>query len=212
PILLKKDFVAKAGDSFTGRIAGPVWYSYTNYKVLVDNASLPTFNDGGLVPEKTNIIKKDQKLSIASYNIENFSANKESTSDEKVTRIARSFVNDLNSPDIIGLIEVQDNNGAIDDGITDASLSAQRLIDAITSLGGPQYTYLDIAPENNADGGAPGGNIRVGFLYNPNRVQLSQKPVGGPTDAVSWSKDGLSHSLGRIDPTNPAWDSVRKSL
>ncbi|MGT2666100.1 endonuclease/exonuclease/phosphatase family protein [Streptococcus rifensis] len=212
PILLKKDFVAKAGDSFTGRIAGPVWYSYTNYKVLVDNDSLPTFNDGGLLPEKTSIIKNDQKLSIASYNIENFSANKESTSDEKVTRIAQSFVNDLNSPDIIGLIEVQDNNGAIDDGTTDASLSAQRLIDAITSLGGPQYTYLDIAPENNADGGAPGGNIRVGFLYNPNRVQLSSKPVGGPTEAVSWSKDGLSHSVGRIDPTNPAWNSVRKSL
>ncbi|MGT2783902.1 endonuclease/exonuclease/phosphatase family protein [Streptococcus merionis] len=212
PLLLKKDFEAKAGDYFSGRLAGPVWYSYTNYKVLVDNATLPTFNDGGLLPEKTAIVKNDQKLSIASYNIENFSADKKSTSDEKVSRIANSFVNDLNNPDIIGLIEVQDNNGATDDGTTDASLSAKRLTDAIKALGGPDYTYVDIAPENNVDGGAPGGNIRVGFLYNPKRVQLSEKPVGGVNDAVSWTANGLSHSVGRIDPTNPAWASVRKSL
>ncbi|MET3557554.1 putative extracellular nuclease [Streptococcus rupicaprae] len=212
PVLLKKDFVAKAGDSFTGRLAGPVSYSYTNYKVLVNNDSLPQFNDGGLQPEKTTLVKDENKLSIASYNVENFTADPGQTSEAKVTRIAKSFVEDLNGPDIIGLVEVQDNNGATDDGVVDASQSAARLIAAIQALGGPKYTYVDIAPENNADGGQPGANIRVGFLYNEARVQLAAKPVAAPNEAISWTNGSLTHSVGRIAPTDPGFVGVRKSL
>ncbi|MGT2742673.1 DUF6359 domain-containing protein [Streptococcus plurextorum] len=213
PIQLKSGSgTYKSGDYFTGRIYGPVTYSYTNYKVYVDDKTLPTFTDGGITPEKTSLVKSPDKLSIASYNIENFSANTSSTSDAKVQRIAQSFVNDLNSPDIIGLVEVQDNDGATDSGNTDATQSANRLIQAIAAAGGPTYTYIDIAPENNQDGGAAGGNIRLGYLYNPDRVSLSNKPKGSATDAVSWTADGLSHSVGRINPTNPAWQSVRKTL
>ncbi|KAF6589836.1 hypothetical protein H6F38_35190, partial [Paenibacillus sp. EKM208P] len=73
----------------------------------------------------------------------------------------------LNHPDIVGLLEVQDNNGEKDDGTTDASESFRVLIEAIRAHGGPEYNFTDIGPENNKDGGAPGGNIRVGFLYNP---------------------------------------------
>ncbi|MGT2802792.1 DUF6359 domain-containing protein [Streptococcus henryi] len=213
PILLKSGSRNyKSGDYFTGRIMGPVTYSYTNYKVYVDDETLPLFNDGGIVPEVSNLIPDADKLSIASYNIENFSADTSSTKQAKVERIAKSFVSDLNSPDIIGLIEVQDNNGAKNDGTTDASLSANRLIQAIVAQGGPTYTYVDIAPENNQDGGAEGANIRVGFLYNSDRVSLSDKPVGTATDAVAWENGELNLSLGRIDPTNPAWSGVRKTL
>lgn len=203
---------AKAGDSLSGRVTGPVSYSYTNYKVLVDDASLPAIQDGGLTAEKTTLTNSEDKLTIASYNIENFSADPKSTSNEKVERIAQSFVGDLKSPDIIGLVEVQDNNAATDDGTTDASQSAQRLIDAILAQGGPAYTYLDIAPDNNQDGGQAGANIRVGFLYNPARVSLSDKPKAGANEGISWQGGELSHSLGRIDPTNPNWANTRKSL
>lgn len=214
PILFKKGKqIIKAGDFYTGRLTGPVSYSYGNYKVVVDGIKgMPTLNDGQLKPEKTHLPKDPSKLSIASYNIENFSANPKSTKNEKVNRIAESFINDLNSPDIIGLIEVQDNNGPTNDGTTDASQSAQRLIDAIKALGGPIYRYVDIAPENNADGGEPGGNIRTGFLYQPDRVSLSEKAKGGANDAVSWENGGLNFSVGRIDPTNAIWKDVRKSL
>lgn len=173
---------------------------------------MPSLMDGHLKPEKTNLQKDLSKLSIASYNIENFSANPSSTKDEKVKRIAESFIHDLNAPDIIGLIEVQDNNGPTDDGTTDATQSAQRLIDAIKKLGGPTYRYVDIAPENNVDGGQPGGNIRTGFLYQPERVSLSDKPKGGARDALTWVNGELNLSVGRIDPTNAAWKDVRKSL
>ncbi|MGT2744057.1 endonuclease/exonuclease/phosphatase family protein [Streptococcus phocae subsp. phocae] len=213
PILFKSGKqVVKAGDFFTGRLVGPVTYSYTNYKVYVNDETMPTLNQGSVVPEKTYLAKDENRLSIASYNIENFSADKKSTPDSKVKRIAQSFISDLQSPDIIGLIEVQDNNGPTDDGTTDASQSAARLIKAITDLGGPAYTYVDIAPENNQDGGQPGGNIRVAFLYNKDRVSLSDKPKGTATQAVAWENGELNLSVGRIDPTNPIWETVRKSL
>lgn len=213
PLLLKNGKqIVKSGDYFTGRIAGPVTYSYTNYKVYVDDSTLPPLHEGTTQPETTTILPSEDKLTIASYNIENFSANSKSTSDAKVQRIAKSFVADLHSPDIIGLIEVQDNNGATNDGTTDASQSAARLIAAIQAAGGPAYTYVDIAPENNQDGGQEGGNIRVGFLYNANRVSLSDKPIGTATQAVAWENGELNLSLGRIDPTNSAWAAVRKTL
>ncbi|HER0039906.1 TPA: SpnA family nuclease [Streptococcus pyogenes] len=214
PVLFKKGKqIIKAGDSYKGRLAGPVSYSYGNYKVFVDDSkNMPSLMDGHLKPEKTNLQRDLSKLSIASYNIENFSANPSSTKDEKVKRIAESFIHDLNAPDIIGLIEVQDNNGPTDDGTTDATQSAQRLIDAIKKLGGPTYRYVDIAPENNVDGGQPGGNIRTGFLYQPERVSLSDKPKGGARDALTWVNGELNLSVGRIDPTNAAWKDVRKSL
>lgn len=213
PLLLKSGkMTVKSGDYFTGRITGPVTYSYTNYKVYVDDSTLPTFHEGTTQPEQTTILPSEDKLTIASYNIENFSANTKSTSDAKVQRIAQSFVSDLHSPDIIGLIEVQDNNGATNDGTTDASQSAARLINAIKALGGPEYTYVDIAPDNNQDGGQEGGNIRVGFLYNSKRVSLSDKPKGTATQAVAWENGELNLSVGRIDPTNAEWAGVRKSL
>ncbi|NQG97877.1 nuclease [Streptococcus suis] len=213
PLLLKNGKqIVKSGDYFTGRIAGPVTYSYTNYKVYVDDSTLPPLYEGTTQPETTTILPSEDKLTIASYNIENFSADSKSTSDAKVQRIAKSFVSDLHSPDIIGLIEVQDNNGATNDGTTDASQSAARLIAAIQAAGGPAYTYVDIAPENNQDGGQEGGNIRVGFLYNANRVSLSDKPIGTATQAVAWENGELNLSLGRINPTNSAWAAVRKTL
>ena len=37
-----------------------------------------------------------------------------------------------------------------------------------------EYKYVNIDPVNNQDGGAPNANIRVGFLYNPDRVSLTE--------------------------------------
>ncbi|NEQ53876.1 MAG: multifunctional hydrolase/phosphatase/nucleotidase, partial [Leptolyngbya sp. SIO3F4] len=40
------------------------------------------------------------------------------------------------------------------------------------AAGGPTYEFFDIAPEDNTQGGVPGGNIRNAYLYNPERVEL----------------------------------------
>ncbi|MGV3331116.1 SpaA isopeptide-forming pilin-related protein [Streptococcus thoraltensis] len=211
-VLFDKKLITKTGDSFQGRIYGPISYGYTNYKLLAKVANSPKVTDGGVKPEVTTIVKDQEKLTIASYNIENFSANNKTTDNAKVKRIAKSFVNDLKSPDIITLIEVQDNNGTTDDGTVDASQSARRLIEAIKAEGGPNYQYIDIAPENNMDGGAPGSNIRTGFLYNADRVSLSDKPKGDATTPAAWENGELKYSIARIDPMNAAWKHSRKPL
>jgi uncharacterized protein len=110
---------------------------------------------------------------------------------------------------------VQDNNGPAAGG-TDASTTWNAIVAAIQARGGPAYQYRDIAPENNTDGGAPDGNIRQGFLFNPARVQFVDRPGGSPTAATTVANDGgaalISYSPGRIDPTNAAFTDSRKPL
>ncbi|MQR96898.1 endonuclease [Fictibacillus phosphorivorans] len=210
-----ESFVAKTGDFFLGSITGVVSYGFGNYKVLADREELPTFVEGKTKPEVTKIHEKHKELTIASFNVENFSALKEgrdSTSDEKVSRIAKSIVGNLDAPDIVGLVEMQDGNGPVNDGTTDAKASADRLIAEITAQGGPHYVYTDIAPVDGKDGGIPGGNIRVGFIYNPERVSLAEGTKGTATEAVGYKDGKLTVNPGRIDPTNPAFANSRKPV
>ena len=92
--------------------------------------------------------------------------------------------------------------------------SFQTLIDAIKTNNGPTYRYSEISPENNKDGGAPGANIRVGFLYQPNRVSLANGiGKGNATTAITVKADGsLSNNPGRIAPGDEAFASSRKPL
>ncbi|STO13745.1 Endonuclease YhcR precursor [[Flavobacterium] thermophilum] len=204
-----ENYVAKTGDYFDGSIKGVVSYSFSNYKVLSNKSDLPKLIEGTTVRETTTITPDPEKLTIASYNVENFSAK---TDDAKVTKLAQAIVQNLKQPDIIGLVEMQDNDGETDSGNTNADQSFARLINKIKELGGPEYAYTDIDPENNRDGGAPGGNIRVGFLYNQDRVSLVEGTKGTATQAVGFENGKLTLNPGRIDPTNPAFDSSRKPL
>ncbi|MED3575019.1 DUF6359 domain-containing protein [Cytobacillus praedii] len=204
-----QSFVAKMGDRFNGSIQGIVSYGYSNYKILSDKATLPPLMPSANERETTAILPEDEKLTIASYNVENFSTK---TDDSKVTRLAEAIVTNMKQPDIIGLTEVQDNDGPTDSGTTDASQSAAKLIAKIVSLGGPAYIYTDIAPVDKLDGGQPGGNIRVGFLYNPERVSLMDGIKGSPTEAVGFENGKLTLNPGRIDPANSAFISSRKPL
>jgi predicted extracellular nuclease len=202
-------FVTKTGDSFTGDIHGVVSYGFSNYRILSDKENLPELKNGSLKQEVTKFKQHAKKLTVASYNVENFSPKE---SDEKTTKLAKAITDNLNQPDIIGLTEIQDNDGSTNSGNTDASASYQTLIDKIEELGGPAYSFTDIAPVNNQDGGAPGANIRVGFLYNPERVSLTPAPKGSANEAVSYEDGKLTANPGRIDPENPAFDSSRKPL
>ncbi|RHW39961.1 endonuclease [Lysinibacillus yapensis] len=203
------NYVAKMGDRFEGLISGVVSYGYSYYQVLTDKEDLPELIEGPNEREATSITPAEDKLTVAAYNVENFSTK---TPEDKVTKIAEAIVSNMKNPDIIGLTEVQDNDGGTDSGTVDASESAQLLIDKIIALGGPKYVYTDIAPEDKQDGGAPGGNIRVGFLYNPERVSLTEGEKGTATEAVDVVDGNLTLNPGRIDPTNPAFESSRKPL
>ncbi|MGQ3480877.1 S-layer homology domain-containing protein [Paenibacillus sp. TY11] len=196
----------KTGDRFAGPITGVVSYSFSNYKLLPER--LPNIVPGGLEPENTRLIRDDHKLTVASFNVENFDPG----DGKRIDQLGQAIAVNLNHPDIIGLLEVQDNNGEKDDGTTDASESFRVLMEAIRAHGGPEYAFTDIAPENNKDGGAPGGNIRVGFLYNPQRVTLTDKPKGDSVTSVTYGAQGLTLNPGRIDPLNASFEDSRKPL
>jgi predicted extracellular nuclease len=77
-----------------------------------------------------------------------------------------------------------------------------------------QYAFADVDPVDDQDGGQPGGNIRVSYLYNPKVIRLRKPNQGGSTDAqVVLPGPELKYNPGRIDPLNPAaWKASRKPL
>ncbi|MCK1987200.1 chitobiase/beta-hexosaminidase C-terminal domain-containing protein [Lysinibacillus fusiformis] len=190
-----------SGDRFNDPLIGFV-ENFTDGYRLNTNKVFPDVTKANLQQEVTHLEPVLDKLNVASYNIENFSNNPANTSNEKVDRIAATFVKNMKSPDIITLVEVQDNDGQNDSGNADASESYMRLINAIKAAGGPAYDWIDVMPINNTVGGAPGGNIRVGYLYNPTRVSLVTGTKGAGDQANGWTADGsLALNPGFVDPT-----------
>ena len=92
------------------------------------------------------------------------------------------------------------------DGVVDATLTLERLIAAIQAAGGPRYDFRQIDPVDDQDGGEPGGNIRVGFLFRTDRgLAFVDRPGGRLDDAdavVAGGRPAALYSPGRIDPTN----------
>jgi predicted extracellular nuclease len=200
---------ANVGDTLAGTTTGPLDYNqYGGYTLVAGR--LGTLKSGGLQRETT---RKQQRgeLAVATYNVENLDP-----SDTTFAAHASAIVNNLRSPDIVSLEEIQDNNGATDDGTVDASQTVNTLIDAIVAAGGPKYDWRSINPVNDQDGGEPGGNIRQVFLFNPERVSFTDRPGGDSTTAVGITKvhgrAQLTASPGRIDPASDAWKSSRKPL
>jgi predicted extracellular nuclease len=202
-------------DGFTTSAVGVMTYDFANYKIAVTSAL--TAVDRGLAKETTDA-PIDQEIAVATFNVENLSPESEP---EKFAELAGIIVNSLRAPDIISVEEVQDNSGPADDGVTDATQTWSMLVAAIQAAGGPAYQYRQIDPVNNQDGGVPGANIRVGFLFRTDRgVEFVDRPGGGPMTAnvVDTAPNGtpqLRYSPGRVDPANPAWstpEGVRKPL
>ncbi|MTJ51996.1 hypothetical protein FJR38_04590, partial [Anabaena sp. UHCC 0253] len=130
-----------------------------------------------LQPEVTTLNKGGDTLVIASYNVLNLDPNDADADTDiangRFTAIAQQIVNNLKTPDIIGLQEIQDNSGSTNNGIVSASVTLQTLIDAIVAAGGPIYKFIDNTfITNNTNGGEPGANIRNAYLYNDSRVSL----------------------------------------
>lgn len=148
---------------------------------------------------------------MATYNVENLDPSDASFADH-----AAAITHHLRSPDIVALEEIQDNNGATNDGTVAADRTVTKLVDAIKAAGGPAYEWRSIDPVNLADGGEPGGNIRQVFLFNPERVSFTDRAGGDATTAVGVTQeDGearLTVSPGRVDPANAAWTNSRKPL
>jgi predicted extracellular nuclease len=208
--LVRHGAVVDVGDSFPGAVTAVVDYSFGNFKFNVTAPLVAV--DGGLERE-TTAAPRDQEIAVATYNVENLDPGDGAA----FARHADVIVNHLRAPDLIGIEEVQDNDGQTNSGTTDASVTWNMLIAAIRAVGGPVYEFRQIDPLDNEDGGAPGGNIRVGFLFRADRgLSFVDRPGGDATTATTVidhpSGPRLSFSPGRVDPQSPAFVETRKSL
>ncbi|MGF1538135.1 MAG: endonuclease/exonuclease/phosphatase family protein [Elainellaceae cyanobacterium] len=176
-----------------------------------------------VVEEVSLLTPTADQITIASYNVLNLDPVVENVAnvagqdpDEvdddvangRFTAIANDIITNLNTPDIIGLQEIQDSDGAEITDISSADLTYQTLIDEIAAAGGPTYQFIDtpgLVPASvdeagnvlRPTGGQPGGNIRVGYLYNPDRVSLVEGSVVPLTDPVDQA----------VNPDNPFFGS-----
>ncbi|MCD0453767.1 lamin tail domain-containing protein [Actinocorallia sp. API 0066] len=206
------------GDTLLGTTSGPLHYQnfggYTLYASAVG-----TEKDGGIRRQAVAPLPaKSTTVGVATYNVENLAAIDD---DAKFARLAEGVVTNLGSPEIIALEEIQDDNGALttSDPVVSAEQTLTRFTAAIRAAGGPAYQWRQIDPVDDQDGGAPGGNIRQVFLFNPERgVKFVDRPGGDSTTSVQvvkgkWPWDvALSASPGRINPGGAAWRSSRKPL
>jgi predicted extracellular nuclease len=200
---------ANVGDTLAGTTAGPLDYNQFGGYTLVAN-ELGALRSGGLERETTRGQQRGE-LAVATYNVENLDP-----SDDTFAAHAAAIVENLKSPDIVSLEEIQDDNGATDDGVVTAGRTVGGLIEAIVAAGGPRYDWRGIDPADDADGGEPGGNIRQVFLFNPQRVSFTDRAGGDATTAVGVTrvrgKAALTVSPGRVAPAEEAWKNSRKPL
>ena len=202
------------GDMFQGATVGVIdWSQYGGYTIQA--SALGTVQHNNLAPVTATPGSKKQ-LSIATYNVENLAPSDPAA---KFAALGSGIVTNLASPDIVSLEEIQDNDGATDDGVVAADQTLTKLVAAIVAAGGPHYAWRAVDPVNDQDGGQPGGNIRVAFLYNAARVAFDDtgspsvdRSTTGTQVAKVRGKASLTLSPGRIDPTNPVWTASRKPL
>lgn len=173
------------GDSL-GNVTGIIDFDFGTTKLYVTDALDPVkvaaLAGNTPIQEVTTLTADARSLRVATFNVENlspvgttFSTNNgvEITAQTKFDKLAANIANNLLSPDILIVQEVQDNNGVTADSTVDASTTWGQLVAAVNAATGKTYQWVDEAPLVSGDvGGAPGGNIRVGFLYDTARVQL----------------------------------------
>ena len=157
------------GDTLSD-VTGIMHYSFNNYRVLVSE-DVTVVSDVSAPRETTDLAGGRDHLTIANYNVENLDPG---DSQAKFDILASNIVYNLGAPDILAVQEMQDANGLNGSDPLSAVVTAQKLIDAINAIAGPDgpnYVYVEVAPSTaNSTGGEPGGNIRNGYFYNADRV------------------------------------------
>ncbi|GAA2749714.1 lamin tail domain-containing protein [Kitasatospora cinereorecta] len=203
--------VVDVGDTLTGATVGVLDYAFGDYHLLV--TATPAVASGGIAPEVTATPAAGE-LATATFNVENLDP---SDPQAKFDGLAAQIVTNLKSPDLVALEEIQDNNGATDNGTVACDQTMAKLTAAVTAAGGPAYAYRQINPVNDQDGGEPGGNIRQVFMFRTDRGLAFTDRSGGTSTAAdsvvnNAGVPALTYSPGRIDPADSAFGSSRKPL
>lgn len=209
------DYKFEVGNKFSSDVEGIFSFQTNNFGdgefVLFPQSVIESTTDR--IPTQAQRPKAkmefaEEKLTVASYNVENLPA----SLGKRIERIAEGIRVNLKCPDILVLPEIQDFNGADYAGGADAEPTLKAIADAI-QCPNAVYKGVNVDPVPQQDGGEPGGNIRVAMLYNENRVQFNRRGEAKALDDNLVDRDGnLILNPGRIYPNDPAFERSRKPL
>ncbi len=205
---INPQFTPNPGDKFKGDIEGIMAFNYGGYKIF-NTTDLPELEDRATKREVNAIVPNEDKLSIVSYNVENFTV---ADGQERIKGLSDQIINLLKLPDIVGLIEVGDDDGSKDSDVLKSDKTLQAIVDQIKKDSGVEYGYLYIAPEAGKDGGWPAMHIRNAFIYKKDRVTLPYINEGASNIDTEIKGNQLTFNPGRLGTNNPNFDEVRKTL
>lgn len=218
--------VYNVGSTFEGRVEGVLSYEMNlfgdgGYSVVIPQRQetlTPSFPLDQPRPNRapttrisnrpTTLLKgESNKLTVGSFNLKNLSGNQPI----RLRQIGEVIRGNMNCPDILNLVEIQDANGIAVIGGAGAEKTLERLIKKM-ACAGADYRYVNIDPYLNSEGGQPGGNIRVAMIYNANRVGFKAWGKPSPLDSTFITKEGnLSTNPGRVYAKIDDFKNTRKS-
>lgn len=200
------------GDTFKGDIVGVLYYDNAEYRILPIN-DFPGIQDSKTAPEKNKFKYDSKKLNVVSYNIENFS---HVDAPDRVVELARQVKEELQTPDILGLIEVGDDDGHKATTLVEATENVNAIVDEIKKQTGLEYGIMTVAPEHGKDGGWVDMHIRNVILYRKDRLNPVKFNQGdSKIDTQIMKENGktyMSYNPGRIGNNDPVWKDVRKPV
>lgn len=215
------------GDVYAGTLTGVMDYAYSRYQINLTDP-LPTLTRNYAQPANPPVRFAADKLNVVSYNLENFSQantrhshSSKKSAEERAAAFAEQFIRLMQAPDLICLIEIQDDSG---EKAGDAIVSSRKTLQLLTGeieKRRPEFRYQAavLNPEEGRDGGAPGANIRCAYLYRSDRLELVPDGDGDVTNSRSTTKaeiaaDGsrLLQNPARLGVGEAAFNNTRKSL
>lgn len=156
---------------------------------------------------KSTLTTSPSHLTVATINVENLAGYQL----RRLEETARSVQISMACPDIVNFVEIQDENGQDFEGDGSAEVTLQRLVEFIDC--DKNYRWVNIDPIANAEGGQPGGNIRMAMIYDADKISFTPRRRGNPLEEVLIDSDGsLNNNPGRIFPDDRAFRRSRRSL
>jgi hypothetical protein len=188
--------VLAVGDRFGGSLQGVLDLLFGAWQIRV-TTPWPAVEPAGLQRDISTLGPDEGRVRLGSFNVENLSLR---SGDEHFEAVAEVVVDRMRSPEILALQEIQDDSGPEDDGVVSADGTLARLVEAIVRRGGPEYAWRQVDPEDGADGGQPGGNIRCVVLFDPAAVEVADGGRGAAT-----GPELLDSSPARLFADHPAF-------
>lgn len=158
---------------------------------------------------KTSLVATDNQLTVGTYNVENLAASQT----DRFKSIGESIAINMQCPDIIAFTEIQDGSHVSFRNTSSAESTMQKIIDETFCERDVQYRSVHVPPFFHSDGGQPGGNIQVAFLYDANRVEFY--PRGNPDSVMDMyltPEGSLEVNPTRLYTESDVFRSTRKSL